>query len=34
MSVWSMKMSANQKVASDWEIRISEFEIEREIRDH
>ena len=32
MSVWSMKMSANQQVAFDWEIRISDFEMEREIR--
>ena len=32
MSVWSMNMSANQWVAFDWEIRISDFEMEREIR--
>ena len=32
MSVWSMNMSANQYVSFDWEIRISDFEMEREIR--
>ena len=32
MSVWSMKMSADQRVTFDWEIRISDFEMEREIR--
>ena len=31
MSVWSMKMSTDQRVTFDWEIRISDFEIEREI---